>query len=589
MATDLCIMYIYLIMSPLILNLKFPLNYSLDLKIVFVALLYYLAARLGYSFAFENTAALPTWPPSGIAFALIILLGRPTWPGITIGSLVANVMAHWNNPELPTQTIIFVSSLIAASHTFEAVMGNYLVKHWIKSDYPFKSTKNAYRFLFVSLLICLVGAGLGLTGFYLNGLIDNSAVLRTGFSWWISNVVGILLFTPFILACAQKVVFTIPSKKMMEVGIFAITLIGIYFLLQIDYLIPTLERALPFLVLPFLLWLAFRFDLIVAITGVLATSLVSIYVTVQGNGPFNLPDTFNSMLLLQIFIGVMSISTIILSATVKERLEVQHKLQLFNENLETMVLERTSALNQEITTRKKAEEKLQRTNNELSKRNTELDNFVYSVSHDLRAPIATVLGLINLAKKDIDVHMKDMYLDMIHKSAVQQDLFIREILDQSRNSRLEVKREEILFRSLIDETFNQLKFSLNGGQPVEKIIKISQEEPFMSDRWRLKVILNNIISNAIRYRNGRDPVIRVNVDINKHAAMLAIEDNGKGIEKEHLPNIYKMFYRATDDGAGSGLGLYIVKEAIEKLNGNINIESEPGKGTVVKLEIPALS
>jgi signal transduction histidine kinase len=295
------------------------------------------------------------------------------------------------------------------------------------------------------------------------------------------------------------------------------------------------------------------------------------------------------MLLLQIFIGVMSISTIILSATVKERLEVQHKLQLFNENLETMVLERTSALNQEITTRKKAEEKLQRTNNELSKRNTELDNFVYSVSHDLRAPIATVLGLINLAKKDIDVHMKDMYLDMIHKSAVQQDLFIREILDQSRNSRLEVKREGILFQSLIDETFNQLKFSLNGGQPVEKIIKISQEEPFMSDRWRLKVILNNIISNAIRYRNGRDPVIKVNVDINKHAAMLAIEDNGKGIEKEHLPNIYKMFYRATDDGAGSGLGLYIVKEAIEKLNGNINIESEPGKGTVVKLEIPALS
>jgi signal transduction histidine kinase len=185
--------------------------------------------------------------------------------------------------------------------------------------------------------------------------------------------------------------------------------------------------------------------------------------------------------------------------------------------------------------------------------------------------------------------MKDMYLDMIHKSAVQQDLFIKEILDQSRNSRLEVKREEILFQSLIDETFNQLKFSLNGGQPVQKIIKIAQEEPFMSDRWRLKVILNNIISNAIRYRNGRDPVIKVNVDINKDAAMLAIEDNGKGIEKEHLPNIYKMFYRATDDGAGSGLGLYIVKEAIEKLNGNINIESEPGKGTVVKLEIPALS
>ncbi len=570
------------------MNLKLQLKYSLDFKIILVAILYYLAARLGYFLAFENTTALPTWPPSGIAFALIILLGRQTWPGITIGSLVANIMAYWNNPAMPPQTIIIISSLIACCNTFEAVAGNYLVKKWIKSDYPFNSTRNAYRFLFVALVMCFLGSSLGTCGLYLNKVIDTAELLRTGFSWWVGNVVGILLFTPLILACAQKIRFKIFSKKFMEVGIFLLTLIGIYLLLQIDYLVPTLERALPFLVLPFLLWLAFRFDLIIAIAGILITSLISIYLTTHGQGPFNLQDPHNSMLLLQIFIGVMSISTIILSATVKERMEVQYKLQVFNENLETMVLERTSALKDEITTRKKAEEKLQGTNQELSKRNTELDNFVYSVSHDLRAPIASVLGLINLAKKDVDVDMKDMYLDMILKSAIQQDHFIKEILDQSRNSRLEVKREEILFRPLIDETFNQLKFATNAGQPVERVIKINQDQPFFSDRWRLKVILNNIISNAIRYRNGRDPVIRVNVDITAFAASVAIEDNGKGIEKDHLPNIYKMFYRATDDGAGSGLGLYIVKEAIEKLNGHINIESEVGKGTTVKLQIPAL-
>ena len=570
------------------MNLKLPLKYSLDFKIILVAILYYLAARLGYFLAFENTTALPTWPPSGIGFALIILLGRQTWPGITIGSLVVNVMAYWNNPALPPQTIIIVSSLIAACNTLEAVVGNYLVKKWIKSDYPFSSTKNAYRFLFVSLFMCFLGASLGTWGLYLNSVIDNAELLRTGFSWWVGNVVGILLFTPLILACAEKIVLKISSKKSMEVGIFLLTLVSIYALLQVDYLVPTLERSLPFLVLPLLLWLAFRFDLIIAIAGILITSLISIYLTIHGKGPFNLQDAYNSMLLLQIFIGVMSISTIILSATVKERMEIQYKLQVFNENLETMVFERTRALKDEITTRKKAEENLQGTNEELSKRNTELDNFVYSVSHDLRAPIASVLGLINLAKKDVDVHMKDMYLDMILKSAIQQDHFIMEILDQSRNSRLEVKREEILFRPLIDETFNQLKFATSAAHAVEKVIMINQDQPFFSDRWRLKVILNNIISNAIRYRNGRDPVIKVNVDITKHAASVAIEDNGKGIEKDHLPNIYKMFYRATDDGAGSGLGLYIVKEAIEKLNGQINIESELGKGTTVTLQIPAL-
>lgn len=570
------------------MNIKLPLKYSVDLKIVGVAMLYYFFARLGYFLAFENTNALPAWPPSGIAFALIILLGRSSWPGITIGALVANIMAYWNTPNLPPQTIITISSFIAIGNTLEAVVGNYLVQAWIKDSYPFNNTKSAFRFLFVTMAMCLIGAGAGTMTLYVNdvALLDN--VLRTGFSWWVGNVVGILLFTPFVLAIAQKHLFKVSPEKGIEIGIFLLLIAGIYVLLQVEYLRPTLEHALPFLVLPFLLWLAFRFDLMTAITGVLATSLFSIYVTIIGRGPFVLVESYDSMLLLQIFIGVVSISTLILSATVKERAEVQMKLVEFNFNLESMVEERTRALNEEIGTRKKAEETMHRSNAELSKRNTELDNFVYSVSHDLRAPIASVLGLINLAKKDNDGAMKDMYLDMVHKSALQQDNFIKEILDQSRNSRLEVKREEILFEPLIEETFNQLRFATSTGKSVEKVIHIRQEKPFYSDRWRLKVILNNIISNAIRYRNGRDPVIQVDVDIQEHAVTMAIKDNGKGIEKDHLPNVYKMFYRATDDGAGSGLGLYIVKETIEKLHGKINIESEVGKGTTVKMEIPEL-
>jgi signal transduction histidine kinase len=567
---------------------KLSLKYTPDLKIIGVALLYYLSARLGYFFEFENTTALPAWPPSGIGFALIILLGRSAWPGITIGSLVANIMAYWNDPSLPAQVIITISSMIAIGNTVEAILGNYLVKVWIKDDYPFNNAKNAFRFMFITLLMCAVGSGIGTLSLFMNNTLLAENLLRTGFSWWVGNVVGILLFTPIILAAAKKVVLKITSEKMMEVGIFIVNLIGIYFLLQVEYLRPTLEHAMPFLALPLLLWLAFRFELIVAITGVLGVSLISMFITINGGGPFDLANSYNSMLLLQIFIGVISISTIILSATVKERGEAQRKLEDFNENLETIVQQRTRALNEEINTRKEAEEKIARTNRELSKRNTELDNFVYSVSHDLRAPIASVLGLINLAKKDKDISMKHMYLDMINKSALQQDDFIKEILDQSRNSRLEVKREEIMFEPLIDETFGQLKFAISAGQPVERVVTVEQKQPFYSDRWRLKVILNNIISNAIRYRNGKDPVIKVDVMINENLASVAIQDNGKGIDTEHLPNIYKMFYRATDDGAGSGLGLYIVKEAIDKLNGHIDIQSEVGKGTIVRFAIPEI-
>jgi signal transduction histidine kinase len=529
--------------------------------------LYYVAARVGYFLVFENSTDLPTWPPSGIAFALIILLGRNAWPGVTLGALVANILAYWNNQGLDKEAVIAISTFIAIGQTLEVLFGNYLVKVWIKDSYPFRKSKDTFRFLFVTFFMCIIGAGFGTLSLYFNGVLQAASLLKSSFSWWVGSVVGILLFTPSILAVAQKQKFDFLSSRVLEVGFFAVFMIGICFLLQLEYFNTTLVRALPYLAIPLVLWLAFRFNLLLTITFALAVSLASIYFTIQHTGPFILDTVPDTQLLLQIFIAMISISAIVLSATVAERTQAEDELTRFNSNLEAMVSERTK---------------------ELSKRNSELDNFVYSVSHDLRAPIASVLGLINLANTDKDKAMTKTYLDKIYSSALQQDNFIREILDQSRNSRLELKKDEIQFEELIDETFNQLKFATSTGEAVEKIVDIQQESPFYSDRWRLKVILNNLISNSIRYRNGRDPVIKINVTVADQKVQFEIEDNGRGIAKEHLENVYRMFYRATDDGAGSGLGLYIVKETVDKLKGSISIESEEGQGTTVKLEIPEL-
>lgn len=571
------------------MKLKSELKHNRDFQIVLVAVLFYASACLGYFLTFDNAAPLPTWPPSGIAFALILLMGRQAWPGITIGSLIANLMSHWNEPSLPVHSLIAISSFTAVSQTIEALVGSWLVKHWIRNEFPFTTSRGAFQFLFVAVAMCLAGALPGTFVLYANKVIADADLLKTGVSWMVGNVVGVLLFTPFVLSVARSYPVRFSSERALEVSLSLIGTMAVVFLLQEEYFSLTIQRALPFLILPFFLWLAFRFELIVAMGGVLVVSLLAIYFTVGNQGPFVLSEPYHSMLLLQIFIAVMSISTLVLSATVRERTVAQRTLLEFNENLEAKVLERTKALQSEIQTRKEAEHKLQKSNQELSKRNTELDNFVYSVSHDLRAPIASVLGLINLAKKDRDLAMKDTYLEMINSSALQQDHFIKEILDQSRNSRLEVRREEVLFRPIIEETFNQLSFATPTGKAVEKIISVQQDKPFYCDRWRLKVILNNIISNAIRYRNGRDPVIKVLVDVTEKGAQVCIEDNGKGIAKEHLKNVCRMFYRATDDGAGSGLGLYIVKEAIDKLNGSIEIASIEGKGTTVQLSIPEVA
>jgi signal transduction histidine kinase len=567
---------------------KLPLKYHRDVFIILVAVLFFLGSRLGYALSFQDVTDLPLWPPSGIVFALIILLGRTAWPGITIGALISTLMAYWNNLELSQGSIITISCMIAIGQTLEILIGHLLVQHWIRDPYPFTKTVNTFRFLFVVALMCLAGAAFHALALQMNHVIPTGSYLSTAFTIWVASAVGILLFTPFILSIANVRKLNLTAPKVLEGLLLVVSLAGIFVLVQRYYDNHTLVRSLPYISIPILLWLAFRFNLTAAFTGVVAASLISFYFTIQHQGPFILEQTNDTMLLTQIFIGVISMSTIVLSSTVTERTQAQSELKSLNENLEARVKERTQALNDEITIRKGAEDTLLRTNEELSKRNTELDNFVYSVSHDLRAPIASVLGLTNLALKDRDQKMKNIYLERINTSALQQDNFIREILDQSRNSRLEVKKEEVYFESLIEETFNQLKFATTTGAAVQKSIRVNQSGVFYSDRWRLKVILNNILSNAIRYRNGKDPIVNIEVDVADHKATLAVEDNGRGIEKEHLEHVYQMFYRATDDGAGSGLGLYIVKETVDKLHGTVAIESKVGQGTKVIVEIPEI-
>lgn len=570
------------------MNTKFTVKYNSDLRILVAAVAYFMAARLGYVLAFPDNNILPVWPPSGVAFALIILLGRASWPGIAIGALLAHLMGYWNDTGLSQFESISVASILAYGQVLETLTGNVLMKKWIKETYPFRNAKNTFRFLFAGVVMSVVGATIGVLGLYINDIITKEAWLSTTITWWAANVVGILLFTPLILSIARLSSLRISAQKVFE-GAIVLGFIGVIFgLIRFGYFNGAMTEAMPYLSIPVLLWLSFRFELHTAIAGAVVISLFGIYYTINFGGPFIQDTTSNSILLLQLYTAVICLSTIVLAATVTERQSAQEELQSFNQNLESIVKERTKSLDDEINTRKKTEEKLIRSNQELSKRNTELDNFVYKVSHDLRAPICSVLGLINLARNDRSREMKNVYLDKINQSAVQQDDFIKEILDQSRNSRLEVSRNEIQFEHLIEETFTQLQFATATGKPVERVVEVSQNGKFYSDQWRLKVILNNIISNAIRYRNGRDPKIKVNVTVNNHVASIEVEDNGRGISKEHIDNVCTMFYRATDEGAGSGLGLYIVKETIEKLNGTIGIESVEGKGTKVRVEIPEL-
>jgi PAS domain S-box-containing protein len=244
----------------------------------------------------------------------------------------------------------------------------------------------------------------------------------------------------------------------------------------------------------------------------------------------------------------------------------------------------------DITELKQSEELLRYKNAELEKTNAELDRFVYSASHELRAPLTSVLGLIGISKMEQKDAQQVTYLNMMEQSVNRLDRFIQDIIHYSRNSRLDIQPQVIDFQELLRETLEDLNY-MQVIENIDKIIHIESPTEYKSDRGRLRVILNNLVSNAIRYHRlmQEHPYIEINVRIKPEKAIIQVSDNGQGISPEHLDKIFDMFYRASNSAKGSGLGLYIVKETLIKLQGTISVKSEYKKGTTFTLHIPNLS
>jgi PAS domain S-box-containing protein len=233
----------------------------------------------------------------------------------------------------------------------------------------------------------------------------------------------------------------------------------------------------------------------------------------------------------------------------------------------------------DITERKKVEE-------ELKIRNTELDNFVYKVSHDLRAPLSSILGLVNLAKlPGNDDNLKD-YLPLVGQKVSQLDHFISDVLSHSKNLKLDVRTDLVDLQKVIEQTFTDLSY-LTGANQIRKEIKVEGHDLF-SDPWRIEEIFRNLVSNAIKYRrlDNPDPLIEVSAYSTEHATEISFKDNGIGIAEESLDHIFEMFYRASGQSEGSGLGLYIVKNAVDKLGGVVMVDSKLGEGTTFKMVLP---
>ncbi len=248
---------------------------------------------------------------------------------------------------------------------------------------------------------------------------------------------------------------------------------------------------------------------------------------------------------------------------------VNKKLELINDELS----EKNNTINE--------------ANDQLTKLNAELDILVFRTSHDLRSPITSLVALVHIIKEEKDETKRKKYLDLQSKTLNRLNSLITDILDFSKNKRTELGYEpvdlnEVIYNALQDHILS------DNSENIQRIVEVNQHGTFVTDKARLNMVIFNLISNALKYHNKKqdNPYLKIIVNATNRQAEIQVIDNGQGIEEKYLEHIFTMFYQANKTIGGSGLGLYIVKEAVEKLGGTIRTESQVNAGTKFLIVIP---
>jgi len=221
---------------------------------------------------------------------------------------------------------------------------------------------------------------------------------------------------------------------------------------------------------------------------------------------------------------------------------------------------------------------------ELEKTNDELNRFIYSISHELRAPLVSVIGIVNLVKMEDLFESSGEYWSLIETCSNKLDYYIQKTLQYYKNNKTISDNTRVDFKKLISELIDLYSYT---DRETQFNVKIDQEIDFYGDAFRIEVILGNLISNAIKYQKTSEVNKKVNIDIvvNPHHVEISINDNGMGILNEHLEKIFTQFFKSKNHH-GSGLGLFIVKEALNRINGKISVSSDVAVGTTFKIKIP---
>jgi signal transduction histidine kinase len=577
----------------------------LALEIIITASVYFTLARLSLLLQFSASNATPIWPPSGFAFAMIILRGNRISPGIFIGAFAANLVVFLSNHTCTIPSALFLSAVIGVGNTAESLCGYYLLRKVIprfEIKFFYLNVNYIFAFLGIALAMCLVSSVTGSLMIFLWHIITEAHFPMVLLTWWLGDLSGIMLLTPFLLIWINfmskgvSIISRLPKTNREVIILFLLAVLSTGIIFD-NWFFSLFIFRWAFWMIPVLVWTAIRFEQGVPVTAVMVCSIIAIAGTLKGHGPFSVDTMNESLLTLQSFISIIAITSLALNASVYKQKRTEAMLRDAGNELEIRVEERTAELAE-------ASAQLLEQNQDLEKMNAELKSFSYIASHDLQEPLRKIQAFSTRILEKEHVNLSDAgkdYFRRMHSAAYRMQTLIEDLLAYSRTNSGEKTFEKVALHSILEDVKEDLH---------EMILQKSAHIQFNGLHeakvipFQFRQLMHNLLSNSLKFSSAdRQPLITIKSEIlqgvhlqepllqpHKKYCRIVVEDNGIGFDDGHSERIFEIFQRLHDTSKypGTGIGLAICKKIVENHKGAIRAKSESGKGTTFYISIPAI-
>ncbi len=556
---------------------------------------YFAAAKVGFLLASSTKQVTAVWPPTGIAVVALLLLGPRAVPGIAVGAFFVNLLSdeRW-----------FTAAGIALGNTVGPWIGARSLRHHGAFDWRLARVRDVLSLVvFGAFGSMALTATNGVAWLALGGIVPWSQFLSVWWVWWIGDAMGVLVFAPVLLTWIAQPKLQWRRFRLLEWAALFLTLA---FTSRISF---WSQLPLMYSVFPFAVWAALRFGSRETATVMLVIALYAVWGLIHGRGPFSAGTEEQQLVSLVLFLGVMTITALVLSAAMAEREEAELALQRARDQLEDRVHARTAELASTNDALKQINLELGRRSRELAAKNEEVESFVYVVSHDLRAPLVNLRGFseeLRASCSELEHKLSvesgvppplasdvqrifhdgiEESLRYVTTSSAKLQRLIDSLLELSRTGREQYDLELVHMQQVVSSTLDVLRGSIAQSGAT---VRVGDLPDVHGDLTAIGQVFTNLISNAVKYlRPGCPGMIEVGGEEQEESCHFWVRDNGAGLNAVAQRRLFQVFQRFHPElAAGEGMGLAIVKRIVERHGGKVWVESREGYGTTFHLSLP---